>query len=74
MNAMAKRHTEAMTGSQFTRARKAFGLSQSKMAELLGVGLRTVIRMEATASRKSDIPLSYAKLIRCLARERGIEI
>ncbi len=65
---------EALTGDEFVKLRKAFGLSQSAMADLLGVGLRTVIRMEATANRSAEIPLSHAKHVRCLARERRLNL
>ena len=68
------RDPEAMTGEQFAKARAAFGLSQSEMATELGLGLRTVIRFEASAGRTVDIPLAHAKHVRCLARERRIPL
>jgi len=65
---------DTLTGEQFARVRKAFKVSQAKLAEELGVNLRTVIRLEAQSSRRKHVPLVYAKLMRCLARERGANI
>lgn len=36
-----------MTGNEFRAARKTLRLSQTEMAEALGIGFRTVQRMEA---------------------------
>jgi len=68
------RDPDAMTGEAFLAARKAFGLIQSKMADELGLGFRTVVRYESAAFAKIDIPLPHAKLVRCLAKERGISL
>lgn len=53
-----------MTSTQFRSARAALGLTQSKMAEALGVHLRTVQKWEG-AERK--IPEPVAKLIAMIA-------
>lgn len=65
---------DALTGAQFAKIRAAFDVSQASLAAELGVNLRTVIRLEASAGRAKTIPLSYAKHMRCLARERRIDL
>ena len=62
MRVMAKklRDPDAMTGEQFAEIRGEHKLSQLALAGKIGVGLRTVIRFEAQANRKRDVPLDRA--------------
>lgn len=68
------RDPEAMTGSEFREAREALEMTQVELAKEMGMHLRTVVRMEATANRRKDVPLQTAKHIRCLARERRVKL
>lgn len=69
-----ERDPESMTGAEFRAARKKIGLSQTELADAMGLHIRTVVRMEAAANRRRDVPLSNAKHIRCLARERRVKL
>jgi len=68
---MAKKFdADAMTGAEFAELRTTvFEKTQAEMAELLGLGLRTVIRFEGTAMRERTVPLPHAKHVRCKVRD-----
>ena len=73
---MAKKSTrdpDAMTGDQFAAFREQTGMTHAELAKALGVNLRTIVRFEAVANRRRDVPLTHAKHFRCKLRELKIK-
>ena len=58
-----------LTGPQFKAARNAIGLSQRKLAEVLGVGKTTIERMESQGCTR----ITHRAMIQ-LATEYGVEV
>lgn len=70
-DAMNKKMTEITLETKLKKIREAKGISQSKLAELSGVGLRSIQMYE---QQKNDIDKAQAKTLYRLSRVLGCEI
>lgn len=56
-----------MTGKEFERMRRAYGLTSSRIAEILGVSMSTVYRWEQTGDATAPVDPGTARFIHVMA-------
>lgn len=56
-----------MTGKEFGRMRRAYGLTSSRIAEILGVSMSTVYRWEQTGEAPAPVDPGTARFIHVMA-------